>query len=101
MAADKEDGGGKWGATAVRGYLQKGLEELRAAAPLADSPIAQPTNYAMPGMSTPGEVADARREEPEMAAGEGSVLAGKLEQIGPPGPDDPGRDDRSKGMDRE
>jgi hypothetical protein len=101
MAADRDSGGAKWGSTAVRGYLQKGLEELRAAAPLGDSPIAQPTNYAMPGMSTPGEVADARRDEPEPPAGEPSVLAAKLEQIGPPTPDDPGRDDRDKGLDRE
>jgi hypothetical protein len=53
----------KWGATALAGYGRQGLAELRAALPLADSPIAQPTNYGMPGMATPGEVTEARREE--------------------------------------
>jgi len=53
----------KWGARALSGYGRLGLAELRAALPLADSPIAQPTNYEMPGMATPGEVAEARRDE--------------------------------------
>jgi hypothetical protein len=53
----------KWGATALAGYGRQGLAELRAALPLADSPIAQPTNYGMPGMATPGEVTEARRDE--------------------------------------
>ncbi len=53
----------KVGETALSGYLRQGLAELRAASPLADSPVAQPTNYGMPGMATPGEVTEARREE--------------------------------------
>lgn len=89
------DGSQKWGATALSGYWRQGLAELRAAAPLADSPIAQPTNYAMPGMATPGEIAESRREEPRSYEEE-SVLAGRLQ---PPPRDDPGREDR--GMDRE
>ena len=61
--ATKKDTKPKLGATALSGYWLKGLEELRAAGPYGDSPIAQPTNYAMPGMSTPGEVAEARKKE--------------------------------------
>jgi hypothetical protein len=53
----------KLGATALSGYWRQGLAELRAAAPLADSSIAQPTNYGMPGMATPGEVTEARRDD--------------------------------------
>ncbi|HEX4488855.1 MAG TPA: hypothetical protein VH088_21445 [Terriglobales bacterium] len=62
MAKD-HNGYQKIGATAVSGYLKQGLAELRAAAPFGDSPIAQPTNYAMPGMATPGEITEARRED--------------------------------------
>jgi hypothetical protein len=78
----------KLGATALSGYLRQGLAELRAALPLADSPIAQPTNYAMPGMATPGEVTEARREEsPELD--ENSAFAHASIGL-----DDRGRDDR-------
>lgn len=56
----------KLGATAFQGHIMQGLAELRAAAPFADSPIAQATNYAMPGVATPGEVTEARREESMM-----------------------------------
>ncbi|HEY1685903.1 MAG TPA: hypothetical protein VGG19_14155 [Tepidisphaeraceae bacterium] len=86
----------KWGASALKGYWLQGLAELRAAAtPHAESPIAQPTNYAMPGMSTPGEIAESRREDAPSYEEE-SVLAGRLQ---PPSRDDKGRDDR--GPDRE
>lgn len=61
--ADESERAPKLGATALSGYWRQGLAELRAALPLADSPIAQPTNYAMPGMATPGEVTEARRDE--------------------------------------
>lgn len=54
----------KLGATALGGYFRQGLAELRAAGPYADSSIAQPTNYAMPGVATPGEITEARRDEP-------------------------------------
>ena len=54
------EGSQKLGATALSGYWRQGLAELRAAAPYGDSGIAQPTNYAMPGMATPGEVTEAR-----------------------------------------
>jgi hypothetical protein len=89
----------KWGATALSGYYRLGLAEFRAALPLADSPIAQPTNYAMPGMATPGEVTEARREEsPQLD--ENSVVGSRINQIGPPR-DDRGRDDRDNVPERE
>jgi hypothetical protein len=53
----------KLGATALSGYWRQGVAEIRAAAPYADSSIAQPTNYGMPGMATPGEVTEARRDD--------------------------------------
>jgi hypothetical protein len=53
----------KIGATALQAYARQGLAELRAAAPHAASPIAQPTDYGMPGVATPGEVTEARRDE--------------------------------------
>jgi len=84
----------KLGATALAGYFRQGLAELRAAAPLADSHIAQPTNYAMPGMATPGEVTEARRDE-SLSVEEEPALVG----LGPANRDDPSLDDR--GMDRE
>jgi hypothetical protein len=84
----------KLGATALAGYFRQGLAELRAAAPLADSHIAQPTNYAMPGMATPGEVTEARRDE-SLSVEEEPALVG----LAPANRDDPNRDDR--GMDRD
>lgn len=70
----------KIGATALSGYFRQGLAELRAAAPYADSSISQPTNYAMPGMATPGEITEARRDEqlvqaPEIGPPERNVRA--------------------------
>jgi hypothetical protein len=75
----------KLGATALSGYFRQGLAELRAALPLADSPIAQPTNYGMPGMATPGEVTEARRDE-SLSVEEEPALASV-------GRDERGRDD--------
>jgi len=91
------DGSQKWGSTALAGYGRLGLSELRAAAPLADSSIAQPANYAMPGMATPGEVTEARREE-SPTLDDNSVIGSRVNQVGPPR-DDRSRDDR--GQDRE
>ena len=83
----------KLGSTALSGYFRQGLAELRAALPLADSPIAQPTNYAMPGMATPGEVTEARREE--SLSPEESVLEKYANEP------EIGRDDRDdRGIDR-
>lgn len=96
MAADTE-GKQKLGATALSGYWRQGLAELRAAAPYGDSQIAQPTNYAMPGMATPGEVTEARREE-SLPLDENSVVGSRINQVGPPR-EDRGRDDR--GFDRD
>src|ERR1700691_1375804 len=91
--ADESERTPKLGATALSGYFRQGLAELRAALPLADSPIAQPTNYGMPGVATPGEVTEARREEsPE--PDENSVVGSRVNQVGPPDRDDPKRDDR-------
>jgi hypothetical protein len=90
----------KLGATALSGYFRQGLAELRAAAPYADSPIAQPTNYGMPGMATPGEVTEARRDD---VSREESGLDSQINQVGPPR-DDRGRDDQNRddrGMDRD
>jgi hypothetical protein len=84
----------KLGATALSGYLRQGLAELRAASPLADSPIAQPTNYGMPGMATPGEVTEARREE-EISVDEAPTVV----SVGRANRDTRDRDDR--GMDIE
>lgn len=97
MATNTE--GQKLGATALSGYWRQGLAELRAALPYGDSPIAQPTNYAMPGMATPGEVTEARREEPP-SLDENSVVGSRINQVGPPR-NDKGRDDPNKGLDRE
>ena len=80
----------KLGATALSGYWRQGLAELRAAAPYADSPHAAATNYAMPGMATPGEVTEARREDP--AVDQESILASRMSGPGT-SRDDPGRDE--------
>jgi hypothetical protein len=96
MAADT-DSSQKLGATALSGYWRQGLAELRAAAPYGDSTISQPTNYAMPGMATPGEVTEARREESHTLEDD-SLVGSRVNQVGPPR-DDRGRDDR--GMDRD
>jgi hypothetical protein len=96
MASDTE-GSQKLGATALSGYWRQGVAELRAAAPYGDSSLAQPTNYAMPGMATPGEVTEARREEPP-ELDDNSVVGSRVNQVGPPR-DDQGRDDRV--LDRE
>jgi hypothetical protein len=89
MATD-DTGSQKIGATALSGFLRQGLAELRAAAPYADSAIAQPTNYATWGMATPGEVTEARRDE-SLAIEEETALVGpqKGNEIGR---DDPGMD---------
>lgn len=79
----------KWGATALSGYVRQGVAELRAAAPYADSTIAQPTNYGMPGMATPGEVTEARRDE-SLSVEEEPALVG----LEPADREDPSRDDR-------
>ena len=97
MAADTE-GFQKWGSTALAGYGRQGLAELRAAAPYGDSGIAQPTNYAMPGMATPGEVSAARGEE-SPALDEESTLNSRLQMA--ESRDDHGRDDPDKGIDRD
>jgi hypothetical protein len=89
----------KLGATALSGYFRQGLAELRAAAPLADSPVAQATNYAMPGMATQGEIAEARKGE-SMDIDENSVVGSRINRLGPPR-DDPGRDDPDKGPERD
>ena len=91
MATD-DTGSQKIGATALSGFLRQGLAELRAAAPYADSPIAVNTDYGMPGMATPGEVTEARRDEP-LAIEEETALAAEQggKDIGR-GRDDPGMD---------
>ena len=98
MAIDRE-ASPKWGATAPSGYWRQGLAELRAAAPYGDSSIAKPTNYAMPGMATPGEVTEARRDESPVLDDE-SVVGSRVNQVGPPR-DDRGKEDRERGLDRE
>src|SRR5580692_3481387 len=95
--ATNTEGKQKLGATALSGYWRQGLAELRAAAPYGDSGIAQPTNYAMPGMATPGEVTEARREE-SPSLDEDSALSSRL-QAAESSRDDHGRDDR--GMERD
>ena len=89
----------KLGATALSGYFRQGVAELRAAAPLADSPLAAHTDYGMPGMATPGEIS-AERQGESPALDDNSVVGSRVNQIGPPR-DDPGRDDPNKGLDRE
>ena len=79
----------------LKAYGRQGLEELRAAAPLADSPIAQPTDYGMWGKATPGEVAESRREDIDLD--EESVVGSRINQVG----ETRGKDDPDKGMDRE
>jgi hypothetical protein len=89
MATDNT-GGQKIGATALSGYFQLGLAELRAAAPLGDSSIAQPTNYAIPGMATQGEIAASRQGE-SLDLDDKSGFGSRTNEIGPPR-DDPGMD---------
>ena len=98
MATNKEKSQ-KWGANALARKGRQGLEELQAAGPFGDSPIAQPTNYAMPGVATPGEVTEARREE-SPSLDDDSVVGSRINQVGPPR-DDRGRDERERGMDRD
>ena len=71
---------------------------MRAAAPYGDSSISQPTNYAMPGMATPGEVTEARRDDATLD--ENSVVGSRLNQIST-GRDEPGRDNPDQGMERD
>jgi hypothetical protein len=87
--------GTKIGEGVLAAYGRQGLAEIRAAAPYADSPIAQHTDYGMLGVSTPGEVAEARRDETRNP----SVLESRINQVGPPR-DERGRDDREPDMDR-
>lgn len=94
--AENSEGSQKLGATALSGYLRQGLAELRAAAPYGDSSIAQPINYAMPGMATPGEVSAARSEE-SPSLDEESTLNSRLQLA--EARDDHGRDDQA--MDRD
>ena len=96
MAADGE-AGAKLGSTALAGYWRQGLAELRAAAPYGDATIAQPTDYGMPGMATPGEVGEARRDEPVPLDGD-SVVESRL-QAAMADRDDRGRDDRDLELD--
>jgi hypothetical protein len=98
MATDTEPSQ-KLGATALSGYWRQGLAELRAAAPYGDSSIAQSTDLAMPGMATPGEVTEARRDE-SPSLDDDSVVGSRVNQVGPPR-DDRARDDRDKGMERD
>jgi hypothetical protein len=64
----------------LKAYGRQGLAELRAALPLADSPIAQPTDY-------DGQQLD-----------ENSVVGSRVNQIMA---DTRGKDDQDKGIDRE
>lgn len=97
--AKRTEGYRKIGEGALGGFMRQGLKELRAALPLADSPIAQPTDYGMWGVATPGEVAESRRgESPAIEQEHGSVLDERLKQA------EAARDERpreDKGMDRE
>ena len=96
--ATNTEGNRKLGATALSGYWRQGLAELRAAAPFGDSGIAQATNYAMPGIATPGEVTEARREDlPSLD--EESTLNSRLQEAQTR--DDKTRDERDRGMDRD
>jgi hypothetical protein len=88
----------KWGAGALAAHGRQGLGELRAALPLADSNIAQHTDLGMPGMATPGEVSEARQAETPAMDGDDSVVASRLNQVGP-AREPPGKEDRD--MDRE
>jgi hypothetical protein len=97
--AETSEGFQKWGSTALSGYWRQGVAEVRAALPLADSPIAQPSDYGMPGVATPGEVSAARSED-SPALDEESTLNSRL-QAAEASRDDRGRDDQEKGLDRD
>ena len=96
--SEKADRNSKIGATAFKGFMRQGLAEVRAASPLADSPIAQPTDYGMWGVATPGEVSEARRDEIEHLD-ESSVIGSRINRIG--SAEGRGRDERSRGIERE
>ena len=49
--------------------------------PYGDSRIAPPTDYGMIGVATPGEVADARREDAEPQLDDNSVVGSRINQI--------------------
>jgi hypothetical protein len=95
--ASENTSGPKLGASALSGYWRQGLAELRAASPLGDSNIAQPTDHAMPGMKTQGEIAATRREG-SLDLDDKSGFGSRTNQIGPPR-DEPGRDDPNNGLD--
>lgn len=73
----------KIGEEHLEAWLRQGLRELRGAL-YPESNVAQPAEYGLYGTKTPGEVAEARRDEtvametPEPA--QGSVLAGLLRE---------------------
>jgi hypothetical protein len=89
----------KIGAGILKAYGRMGLGEARTFLnPFQGSPIVQPTDYGMWGMATPGEVADARREESKELEEE-PLLAHVRSSRDDTGRDDRGRDDR--GTDRD
>jgi hypothetical protein len=79
----------KIGTGVLKAFGRLGLAEARTALnPFQNSPIVQPMDYGMWGMATPGEVADARREESKEM--EDEPLLGYAGV----GRDEHGRDDR-------
>lgn len=98
----RKDAAPKIGAGHLAGMARQGLKELRAVF-YPESNVAEPTDYGIYGMSTPGEVAQERQgEAPSLEEEHGSALGDRLKQAeasrGDPGRDDRGRDDR--GIDR-
>jgi hypothetical protein len=88
----------KIGSGHLAGMARQGLRELRGAL-YADSNVAQQPDYGLYGMSTPGEVAQARQAEtPTLEEERGSTLDSRV-QHAEAYRDDRGRDD--KGLDRE
>jgi hypothetical protein len=85
------------GKNILAAYGRQGLAELRAALPLADSPIAQPTDYGMLGVATPGEVAESRRDDVDHID-DHSAVGSRINQVMG---DTRGRDDPDIGMERD
>ena len=89
----------KIGAGHAAGMFRQGLKELRAAV-YSEGNIAQQPDLGIVGNATPGEIAQSREAEaPQWEEEKHSALDDRVQPAA--SRDDPGKDDRDKGIDRE
>src|SRR5258708_7809579 len=94
MSKSRDSPKPKIGAGILEAYFRQGVREMRGAL-YPESNIAQPTDYGIWGVATPGEVAESRRDDAlDLDEERGSILQDRLNQVGPP-KDDRGRDDKT------